>query len=63
MSTEPDSDRRYLEEIYRESPLIAATARVTREFVWIIRNRHRSAWDGWLDAARTTALSNVDSDL
>jgi transposase len=63
MLTEPDSERSYLEEIYRESPLIAATARVAREFVRIIRNRDRSAWDGWLDAARTTALSNFAAHL
>jgi len=63
MLTEPDSERGYLEEIYRESPLIAATARVAREFVRIIRNRDQSAWDGWLEAARTTELSNFATHL
>ncbi|MGA2890772.1 MAG: ISL3 family transposase [Terracidiphilus sp.] len=63
MLTEPDSERRYLEEIYRESPLIAATARVAREFVRIIGNRDRSAWNNWLDAAQTTALASFATHL
>lgn len=63
MLTEPDSHRRYLDEIYRESPLIAATARVAREFARIIRNRDRSAWDNWLEAARSSALDNFAAHL
>lgn len=63
MLTEPDSERSYLEEIYRESPSIAATARVAREFARIIRNRDRSAWSDWLNAARTTALANFAAHL
>jgi len=37
MLTVPDSAFCFLEEIYRECPSIAATARVVREFVRIVR--------------------------
>jgi transposase len=61
--TEPESERSYLEKVYRDSPLIAATARAAREFERIIGNRDSAAWPGWLQSARTTALANFASHL
>jgi transposase len=61
--TEPESERSYLERVYRDSPLIAATARVAREFERIIRDRDSAAWPGWIESAGTTALANFASHL
>ena len=58
MLTEPDIARSYLEEVYRESPLIAATASAAREFARIVRSRDSAAWPDWLQSAQTTALAN-----
>ncbi len=48
MLTEPEVGRAYLERLYRESPLIAATASSAREFARIMRNRNSAAWHGVL---------------
>jgi hypothetical protein len=42
--TEPTAARPYLEELYRRSPEIAATASVAREFFRIVRTRDSTAW-------------------
>ena len=61
--TEPASSRPYLEELYRLSPQIAATANVAREFFRIIRKRDFTAWPNWLQSARSTSLANFAAHL
>jgi len=61
--TEPDRARPYLEQLYRDSPLIAATASAAREFARIIRSRDSASWSNWLQSAQTTALANFASRL
>jgi transposase len=61
--SEPESAKPYLEQVYRDSPLIAATASAAREFERIVRKRDSAAWPGWLQSARTTALANFASHL
>jgi transposase len=63
MLTEPDSARSYLERVYRDSPLIAATASAAREFHRIVRNRDFAAWSGWLQSAQSTGLAKFASHL
>ncbi len=63
MLTEPDTARSYLEQLYRDSPLIAATADAAREFQRIFRHLDVAAWSGWLQSAQTTALANFASHL
>ena len=63
MLTEPDTVRSYLEQVYHDSPLIAATANAAREFERIVRNRDSAAWSGWLQSAQTTALASFASRL
>jgi transposase len=61
--TEPASSQTYLQELYRLSPQIAATAKVAREFFRIVRTRDGAAWPGWLESARSTALANFAAHL
>jgi transposase len=63
MLTEPDTARPYLEQLYRDNPLIAATASAAREFARIIRNRDSVAWASWLQSAQTTEFANFASHL
>ena len=50
------SAKRYLEELYRASPVVSTLAQVGREFFRIIRNRDLAALPEWLTAAKKTAL-------
>ena len=61
--TEPASSHPYLQELYRLSPQIAATAKVAREFFPIVRTRDGAACPGWLEAARSTALGSFAAQL
>jgi transposase len=61
--TEPETARPYLEQLYRDSSLIAATASAARAFARIIRNRDSASWSNWLQSAQTTALANFASHL
>jgi transposase len=61
--TEPASARSYLEELYRRSPEIAATARAAHEFFRIVRSRDSTAWPGWLQSAKGTALASFAAHL
>ena len=61
--TEPDTARPYLEQLYRDSPLIGATASAAREFARIIRSRDSASWPNWLQSAQNTGLANFASHL
>ena len=61
--TEPVSSQPYLQELYRLSPQIAATAKVAREFVRIVRSRDFKAWPIWLQSAKSTSLANFAACL
>jgi transposase len=61
--TEPASVRSYLEELYRRSPEIAATARAAHEFFRIVRSRDSTAWPSWLQSAKGTALASFAAHL
>jgi hypothetical protein len=50
------SAKRYLEELYRASPVVSTLAQVGREFFRIIRNRDLAALPEWLTGAKKTAL-------
>jgi transposase len=50
------SAKRYLDELYRASPVVSTLAQVGREFFRIIRNRDLAALPEWLTAAKKTAL-------
>jgi len=63
MLTEPASASAYLEELYRQSPQIAAAANAAREFVRIIRNRDVTAWHNWTLTVKTTSLANFAAHL
>ena len=60
---EPASARSYLEELYRQSPEIATTARVAREFFRVVRSRDSTAWSNWLQSAKGTALASFSAHL
>lgn len=61
--SEPASARSYLEELYRRSPEIAATARAAREFFRLVRSRDSAAWPSWLQSAKGTALASFAAHL
>jgi transposase len=61
--TEPASARSYLEELYRRSPEIAATAQAAHEFFRIVRSRDSTAWPSWLHSAKGTALASFAAHL
>jgi transposase len=61
--SEPASARSYLEELYRRSPEIAATARTADEFFRIVRSRDSTAWPSWLQSAKETALASFAANL
>lgn len=61
--TEPAAARSYLEELYRRSPEIAATARAAQEFFRIVRSRDSTAWSSWLQSAKATALASFAAHL
>ncbi len=61
--SEPASARSYLEELYRRSPEIAATARAADEFFRIVRSRNSTAWPSWLQSAKGTALASFAANL
>ena len=61
--SEPASARSYLEELYRRSPEIAATARAADEFFRIVRSRDSTAWPSWLQSAKGTALASFAANL
>jgi transposase len=60
---EPASARSYLEELYRQSPEIATTAKVAREFFRVVRSRDSTAWSNWLQSAKGTALASFSAHL
>jgi transposase len=61
--TKPASAQPYLEELYRRSPEIAATARAANEFFRIVRSRDSTAWPSWLQSAKGTALASFAAHL
>jgi len=60
---EPASSQTYLQELYRLSPQIAATAKVAREFFRIVRTRDGGAWTEWLESARSTSVASFAAQL
>ena len=63
MLAEPASSQTYLQELYRLSPQIAATAKVAREFFRIVRTRDGGAWTEWLESARSTSVASFAAQL
>jgi transposase len=57
------STTRYLDELYRASPVVSTLAQVGREFFRIIRNRDLAALPEWLTAAKKTALAGFANRL
>lgn len=53
----------YLDELYRRSPEIAASAAVAQEFFRIVRQRDIAAWPKWRDSARGTPLASFAKHL
>lgn len=61
--TEPGPALPYLDELYRQSPQLAHTARAAREFARLVRQRDAAAWPAWLRLAKATWLANFATHL
>jgi len=58
-----ESNQPYLDELYRRSPEIAASATVAQEFFRIVQQRDIAAWPKWCDLARGTPLASFAKHL
>ena len=52
-----EPERRYLDELRRADPALAAAVDLTREFVAVVRGRQPDRLDGWLCAASASGIA------